>query len=196
MLLRTQEGRFGNKVLTTAASLIIPSLDLVVPKHKNVLMVLTPEDGKPMLMGASNIITNAGDIYYAERGAAETPTNNFNSLYLSTTAWSPAVSKTTTASDLANVIAGSEKTVDATYPQTNDGDSDNTGAGTDVVTWRFSYAQGDFNATGIVSVAITTAGQTWGSGGGLLLTALTVASFDKTASDTLKVFVNHTANGV
>lgn len=190
---------FAHRVLATAAGLLLPHLDLLLPRHNNVLCVLRPEDGLPSVFAGHNLVGDEGDKYYAQRAASESPTNTFANLYLSTAAWSPSPAKNTDTDDLASVIAGSSKAATATYPKTNDGDADNTGAGVDVVTWAFSYTKADFNATGIQSGAIAASGLTsWGAGSGVdpVLTAFSLTSFDKTANDTLKVFVNHTMNGV
>ena len=154
----------------------------------NVVAILKRGNKTKYIPGA-NIVTNDGDLYYAQRGAGETPTNTYVGFRLGTDNTTP----TKTDTDVTTFLSGSGKNTDATYPKTNDGDSDNTGAGTDVVSWRVSYTTAEANGTGIEELAIvdnittpTTA----------LTHALFAASFDKTSSDTLKVFVNHTINGV
>ena len=88
----------------------------------------------------------------------------------------------------------SRKVFDSNYPKTNDTDADNTGAGLDVVTYLTSWTTTDFNATGIIGGCIHDNSSP--VSGTKLLTHFSIASFDKTSSDTLKVFVNHTMNGV
>lgn len=199
MLIKSQSRLRG--VLTTLAGLWVPAMDLLVPRHDNVLLVLGREllDGRreSIVVGAANIITDAGDVYYAQSAMGEVVTNNFDSLYLSEATFG-APGKASDVDDLASVIAGSEKAVSVSYPQTNDADGDNTGAGADVMSWLFSYAKGDFNSSAITAGALTVAGETnWGGvTGNPLLSAFNISSFQKTASDTLKVFVNHTINGV
>ena len=196
MLIKTQVGRFMNRIYQSAGGLWSPLQDLLVPKNKNVIAVLGTPFGKQCFL-ASNIITNAGDVYYAQSAAGESVTNNFNSLYLSSVDWGTGPSKTSTSSDIASMISGTEKTPTSTYPKTNDADSDNTGAGTDIVTWLFSYAKGDFTDADIDAGAISIASVTWGSGGTVLLTGFDIGTpFGKTSNDTLKFFVNHTVNGV
>ena len=85
--------------------------------------------------------------------------------------------------------------IDNNYPKTNDGDSDNTGAGTDIVTWRTSWTTGDFNANAIIGGCIHV-GAASPASGTKLLSHFSITSFNKTSSDTLKIFVNHTFNGV
>jgi len=186
---------FRNRVEVSPGSLWFPDLDLVVGRHNNVLAVLGTPEGK-VLMPTHNIVTNDGDLHYAERGAAETPTNAFGTLELFTareTAATPAKGDNRSNYD-ANAIASTQKAQTAMYPQTNDGDADNTGAGTDIVTWLSQYTKTDFNATGITHGIITNATPTASTP---ILTGFQFgASFNKTADDTLKVFVNHTMNGV
>ena len=140
-----------------------------------------------------NIVTDAGDIHYAERGAAETPTNAFDSMSLGTSA-SSAPAKGNDWSDLTE-IASTNQLVTATYPLTNDGDSDNTGSATDVVTWQFAWTAAAFNST-VITDAVILVGT--GAGSEPLLThfEFTGGVFTKTATDTLKVIVNHNMNGV
>ena len=69
------------------------------------------------------------------------------------------------------------------------------GAGTDIATWRTSWTTGDFNSNAIIGGCIHVGGASPASGT-KLLTHFSITSFNKTASDTLKIFVNHTFNGV
>lgn len=142
---------------------------------------------------ANNIVTDAGDKHYAQRAAGESPTDVFQTgrLVLGTTGNAPA--KGSVYSDITAVVSGSLKAFDATYPKTADGDADNTGAGVDIITYRVSYTTAEANSAGITRLAITIASPV---GGSPLLMYATVTSFTKTASDTLKVFVNHTFNGI
>ncbi len=200
MLVRERLSSFANRVYRSRAGLwVIDKLDLLVPRHDNILLVLSGPEGK-RLLAAHNIVTNDGDVYYAQKAVGESPTNNFNSLYLSTVNWDAShPSKTSTSDNIASVIAGSEKAVSTGYPKTNDQDADNTGAGTDVVSWLFSYAKADFSDPDIDAGAISKAAVTsWGTGTGTdpLLTAFDLTAFAKTSNDTLKVFVNHTMSGV
>lgn len=158
-------------------------------KYQNILAILGTPEGR-LLIPAHNIVTDEGDKYYAQRGAAETPTQAFTTFVMASaraTAWDKAdVFSNITA------IAGSTQVTDATYPKTNDGDADNTGAGVDKVTWRVSYTAASFSGI-IVAGVITIASPIAGS---FLLTGFDFTSFTKTTSDTLKVFVNHEMLGV
>ena len=50
----------------------------------NVVVVVVRQDGSKEIHRYDdvNIVTNAGDIWYAQRAANETPTNNFNTMVL------------------------------------------------------------------------------------------------------------------
>jgi hypothetical protein len=172
-------------------------------KYPNIQAVRTRPEGsyfvKEWMLGA-NIVTTAGDVYYAQRGAAATPTNDFagaNSRFtLRNGADTPA--KADTYDLMASPVTASRQVIDATYPKTNDGDADNTAASGDkprIVTYRVSYTTTSFSATGIVGGCIHVGGDS-PTTGTAILTHFSIAPFDKTTSDTLKLFVNHMLSGV
>lgn len=189
MLIRFAVPGFLHRVYKTRHGIEVPLLGAHVPKHRNVLAVLTRPDGK-LLIPASNIVTDAGDTFYAQMGAGEVTTNAFG-VQAMATAGTPGKS--------ANYggftpIAGSVKAHTATYPKTADGDTDNTGAGVDIVSYLVSYSKADFNDPAISHGVITNA--TPGGTEPLLTGYAFLAPFAKTANDTLKVFVNHEMLGV
>ena len=154
----------------------------------------SPIYGLELVIPGMNIVTNDGDVYYAQSAAAETPTDDFDhattaGLRLGSAATAPVKTNT----DLTTFLSGSDHVIDATYEQTNDGDADNTGAGTDIVTWRYSYLTSEGNVSGIQEGAIADDKTTPTA---VLTHFLFAASFSKTSSDTLKVFVNHEFLGV
>ena len=160
----------------------------------NVVVVIERQDGTKDIRRYDdvNIVTNAGDRWYAQRAAGETPTNNFNTMVLGN-GTQPTWGKTSNYSNLGGPISGSAKVVSSGYPKTNDTDPDNTGGGVDVVTWKFSWAKADFSATGINQAVITIPSPTSGSP---ILTGFNMTAFDKTSNDTLTIFVNHSFEGV
>lgn len=172
-----------------------------VVSTKVVAVLSCVRTGKTRTFETTNIVTDAGDLFYAQRGVATAVPTNFTDgsgvfdgimeLYNGA---SSAPGKANNRSNLTGLATGSGKAMDSTYPKVNDGDSDNTGAGVDVVTYRVSYTTGEANATGIADVVITNPSP--GASEPLLMHAEFGAAFDKTSSDTLKVFVNHTMNGV
>lgn len=150
-------------------------------------VVLTNEDtGAVRIIPGWNIVTNAGDVWYAQKSADETPTNDFDSLYLATTG--PASPAKTDDYDDFGGITG-EKHVDTGYPKTNDDDTDNTGAGVDIVSWRFQYSTADGPFTNIEwsFISITSAG----AGQAILNSYRWAAAWSKDSSTSAKVFANH-----
>lgn len=160
----------------------------------NVVAILTRADGTREIYHADNIVTDAGDVWYAQKIGGETPTNNFNTMVLGNGTPAPTWTKTSNYGNLAGAIAASAKVVTSGYPRRNDTDPDNTGAGVKVITWQFSWAAADFGATGINQAVITVPSPVASSP---ILTGFNFSpAFDKTTSDTLKVIVNHTVSGV
>lgn len=166
-----------------------------------VVVIENVHTGKKQVHVSKNIVTNAGDLFYAERGVnTAIPTNFTNGsgvfdgiveLYNGASA---APAKGNARNNLVGLVSGSGKAMDATYPRVSDPDGDNTGAGADIITYRVSYLTSEANATGIADVIITN--PTPGASEPILMHAEFAAAFDKTSSDTLKVFINHQMNGV
>lgn len=152
-----------------------------------------------------NIVTNDGDLYYAERAAllttgtpiAPVPTNFTDTngvpdmeqeLYDNTGA---APGKASDRSD-AGVIIGAIKAMDSGFPKVNDGDSDNTGAGVDIVTYKVTYTTAQVNGA-IDEVIITNPSP--GASEPVILFADGLNT-TKTSANGLKTFVNHEFLGV
>jgi len=169
---------------------INPDLNICIVKENDIT-------GQKTWIYAKNIVTNDGDLYYAQKSVGGTPTSDFGGsdgrMELRTGSATPA--KAHVYSDVTTPVTASRKVKDNTYPKTADDDSDNTGSGTDIVTWRTSWTTSDFNATAIIGGCFHVGGASPASGS-KLLTHFSITSFNKTASDTLKIFVNHTFNGV
>lgn len=187
MLIRTSVRGFANQVYKSAHSLW--AMGVCVPKHRNILALLGTESG-PVLIPGCNIVTDAGDLYYAQRSAGEASTNAFG-VHELCSAGTPAKGANRSA---FTTIASTEKLHAATYPKTNDGDADNTGAGTDIVTYLASYGKADFSHAAITHGIVTNA--TPGAAEPIMTGYAFAAAFGKTSNDTLKVFVNHNMNGI
>jgi len=167
------------------------------PKN-NICAVLKNEvTGKKRWWFGSNIVTNDGDIYYAKKGAGETPATNENFIQgraeLRTGTVTPA--KANTYAEVTTPVTASRKTLESNYPKTNDGDTDNSGRATDAVSYKYYWNTSAFNATGILGGCIHDNASPV-SGTKVLTHWTFAASFSKTANDTLTLFVNHTMNGV
>jgi hypothetical protein len=147
-----------------------------------------------------NIVTDAGDLFYAQRAVGTLPTNftdgsgvfdGIIELYNGASA-SPA--KGNTRANLAGLVSGSAKALTAGYPKINDADADNTGAGVDIVTYAVSYTKLEANASNIADIIITNPSP--GASEPVMMHAEFGTPFTKTSNDTLKVFINHTLNGI
>jgi len=158
-----------------------------------------------------NIITTAGRIYYAKKGCGETPAANEGATRMQlanpTTQNGVAVGDTWDQFDSAvagggaagtgAAIAASIITFVSTYPKTNDGDSDNTGAGTNIMSYQAFWNAASFsdggtniknfaihdNASPTGTTKLVSHGQTPTAGG-----------VQKGGTDTLKGMVNHTVS--
>lgn len=164
--------------------------ELIIP-HDALLVLTNHKTGEVRKIWGRNLVTNAGDQYYAESACGEGVTNAFVKLYLATACGEgggdPA--KDSDLSDFTLHSPDGEKALTATYPLTDDQDGDNTGAGVDIVTWLFEYTTGDgpfVDVThSLISIASATGsdpilnGYKWG------------AAWTKDSSTSAKIFANH-----
>jgi hypothetical protein len=175
-------------------------------KKDNVIFVLQDAaTGRvERVVRGANIVTNDGAQYYAQRGANATPTYTFNAGRLALASSYNATEAVTRTLNNLIFTSGTTgiKTFDSGYPKTNDTDSDNTGSGVRVVTYRRTYATSEANFT-IKALGIVRAGWTTNPSGSAslrkILNYLTLSAaqqITKTSSQTLKVFVNHSYTGV
>jgi len=153
-----------------------------------------------------NIVTNAGDLYYAQKGAGETPTYTFNvGMLVVAKSYRVAAAKTCTFGRLVLQTFGGagaqtyygRQLFASGYPKTNDSDTDNTSRTADAVTYKRVYTTSQANGT-IKAVAVCRLNGATNSNGQLLnFKTLTAAqTVVKTSSLTLTVYVNHAMNGV
>jgi len=151
------------------------------------------ETGEKRIIKGKNIVTNDGDAYYAQMAAGEAPSDDFDAAASGLRLGSGTATPAKTDTDVQTYINTSLKGLDTGYEKTNDNDTDNTGAAVDSVTWRYSYIAADGPYANIYEGAIVDNRTT-------PTAALThfqfAATFSKTTSDTLKVFVNHNMLGV
>lgn len=157
----------------------------------NVVAVLQNEKGMRRIT-QPNLIVTTGDVYYAQRGAAEVPTNAFSIFELGIGGSAPA--KSSNRSAITTPVAGSQIAFSGGFPKTGDTDPLNTGGGASIVTYKGFWGQGVATANGIDRIIITVSSP--GGTAPLLMYALFSSSFNKGAFDTLTVFVNHTFLGV
>jgi len=145
-------------------------------------------NGAKKLVPGRNIVTNDGDKYYAQMGCGEAPTADFDGAFAGLRMGTGITTPTKTDTSVTVFATGGTMGLDAGYEKTNDVDADNTGAGVNIVTWRYSFGTAQANITNIAEGAICV---NVAVGGTALTHFLFAAAFNKTANDTLKVFVNH-----
>ena len=157
----------------------------------NVAAVLkNVKTGEERFHWGANLVTTEGNKYYAE-AAVGSPSWAVGGIRLGTGTTAPAIGNTNVETELAG--GAGRQVIDATYPKTSDTDGDNTGFGAAVVSWRVTYDTNSAIGSNIAELALVDS-----------LTAPTKAltrvkfsaPFTKTTNDTLKVFVNHTFQGV
>ncbi len=161
----------------------------MIKKYENVTIVLHKKDGSKKVIKGKNIVTDEGDIYYAQKVSGET--TDFETPYLRLGTGTDTPAKTDT--DVTTYITGSAKIVDSGFPQRNNADPGNTDGGVDTVTWKITYALGDLNTTGISEGAIVDDAT---SPTKAICHFLFSSAFDVADTDQLTVYVNHTFTGV
>lgn len=139
----------------------------------------------------TNLISDAGDIFYAQKMAGEVPTNSFANLVLGSGSVAPTKASTY---DSITAIANTNKAPEGNYPKTSDNDADNSYAGANVVTYKYYYGKADFTAASVTEGVITVANPT--SGSPVLCHFRFPVGFEKTENDTLTIFVNHENEGI
>lgn len=163
--------------------------------ESTVVAVITHADGTKTIEKSKNKLTDAGALWYAQHAvkdilASGSITNAFTTLFLGhTTTPSPAVGDDLADIDQSSMTANT-KAVTSGYPKLNDDDVDNTGKGAGIISWKFEFGKTDAVYNGITEGGIAVSGAT--STAPILNRFAFSPSINKTANDTLKVFVNHT----
>ena len=201
------------------------------PKN-NICVVQELTDGTKHWFYGSNLVTDDGDLYYAQQSTytgagsgagSSAPSPNFFACTAVLQNPSSADSsgsrafKNDTFAQVSNPIltgtataAWAAQAVETAYPKANDQDADNSGKGADIVTYKFTWTTGQIDTSAgnaitggtIVATADVTSSngniQTIPSGTKLLTrwNFASPASFHKTSTDTLTLYVNHTMTGV
>ena len=84
----------------------------------NVCIVKEDSEGNKSWLYAENIVTNDGDLYYAQKAAGESPTSDFGGcngrMELRTGSATPA--KGDAYAQVATPVTASRKAIDANYP--------------------------------------------------------------------------------
>lgn len=144
---------------------------------------------RKLLMPFTNLVTDYGDQFYAEGGAGIGSHNAVSGMKLGTGA--TAAAKTGAGAALVTYLSGSNKAIDATYPQS----SQPGGAGTARrITWKTTWDPGEAtNAAIAEAVIVNPASLTDAtSAASETISRLVFAStIDKQAGDTLALTWSH-----
>ena len=171
--------------------MIVENIQIGAPKPGfNVMAIVRDKDGKIKSVNhAKNIVGDAGDVFYAQMGAEETPDNAFAECQLGTSAI--AADKADNWSDLT-LITSSEKA--PTVVESNNQDADNSGKAVDSITYKYEWTGADFDDPAIREGIICVTGAS--TTDPILTRWVWGAAFEKTATDTLTLYVNHNMLGV
>jgi hypothetical protein len=162
----------------------------------NVLVQVFDKDGKLKdERKASNLITTAGDEYYAKRGAAAVapaaPADVTKVTGMKLGTGTTAAAKSGAGAALVTYESASNNLFDATYPQFVDLASD---TGWQIV-YRVSWAAGDVTETALTeAVIVNDAATDATSSAANTISRVVFSAINKTASDTLVITWNHTFN--
>jgi len=160
-------------------------------QHDALLVLENHRTGETKHIWGKNLVTDAGDVWYAESACGESPTNTFANLYLATACAEGGGDplKDSNYGDFTVHDPSGEKAKTATYPKSNDQDGDNTGAGTDIVTWLFEYTTGDGPFVAVTHSFIAKASAT---GTDPILNGYKwAAAWAKDDATSAKIFANH-----
>ena len=154
-----------------------------------VIAILRNREGKIKKVITGNIVTTDGEAYYAQMSAGESTSNSYSYLRLGSDTTPPSKSDT----DVVSFLSGTAKQVSAGYPKTNDSDPNNSGAGANIVTWKFFYDTNEANYSNINEGAIVNDANNPTSA---LCRFVFTSTISKTSAETLTIYVNHTYTGV
>jgi len=159
-----------------------------------VLAVLIDANGRRRTFEGKNIVTGSGNRWYAARGALAA--SGIQVLGMKIGLGSVGlITPASTDADIASVsFASCFQSLDVGYPMLSDTDADNTGAGSNIVCWRVTYTA--TAATSQVSIADVCLCSVSAAPIMAINHAKFAAAFDKTAADTLKIFINHTFTSI
>lgn len=183
------------RVYRTRGGLFLPAYDARLDRRNNVIAVVRGLEGLRLGIG-HNIVTDAGDVFYARKWTGEVQTNAFARLALGTGktgAWAKNGAPSLHG-NLTGAIAGSVKAFDGGFPASNNADAGNVGGGANVATYKVSYSDADFTTVpNVTDGDITIAAPVGGSPtlAGFTLTA----PFNLGAGESVAVYVNHSTTG-
>lgn len=168
----------------------------ITGKNKNIVLIKeNAVSGAKLVMRGSNIVTTAGEYYYAEMVCSTDPTDDFDNstagIHLGN-GTTGGESSTHTDVNSDDVSMYNVEALESGYPKVSCTYTENTGSGANVITWHYYWSTTEGTGTGLNEGAIVNSL----TGATAALTVFDIGStFDKTASDTLRIFINHTVSG-
>ena len=166
-------------------------LNHFLKKHDAVMVLHNVHTQEFQFIPGENIVTTTGNAFYAESSCGQSPTNAYANLFLATAG--PVTPAVGDDYDDFTVVSGSSKTKSSGYPKCPDTDTDNTGKGATVVTWKFEYLTTDGPFTSITHSFIAISGA--GAGASILNSYKWGSAWNKDASTTATIYTNHTMLG-
>ena len=175
-----------------------------IDSENNVLGVLeNTETGFTTYNWGANLVGTKGDIYYAKKSST-VPGVATNENFLQGRAelqtgvvGTPA--KADQYSTVLSPVTASRKTLEANYPKTNDvaaNAAENPTGTIESITYKYYWNTTSFSANNITGGMIHDAPATPLAASALLTHWGFAATFSKTLTDTLTLYVNHKMNGV
>lgn len=163
----------------------------------NVVALLRHDDGSFDIFKTHNRVVTTGLQYYAQKIGGVNPTNAFNTCVLGNPSSNDTIALGDNYSDLGSPITASKKTITSNYPQLNNQDSDNTGRGQYVYTWKFEWGSSDFNTEGANNVRSGVITLATATGSNPILNHWNFATaFPKLSTSALILWVNHSLSSV
>jgi len=172
-------------------SIYVPGNEKVKITGRGIAVLIDAKTGKiKKVIHGKNVVSLVGEIYYAQRGANESPTYDFTSggMKLGTGTTTPTQSDT----DIETDIGSSYKTMFSGYPKSNDTESG--GGATNKVTYKVYWDTTEANASNISEAVIVT--DSGAPPSGLLCRLLFSTPFEKTSAENLVVYIHHEKSGV
>jgi hypothetical protein len=166
--------------------------DNVVGVRGTVYAILEDEWGVTETHVTNNIVTNDGDIYYAQLATGTAVTDDFAAATARMRLGTGTTTPTKTDTDLTTIISGAATPIEASFPAVGDASTGNSGGGADIATWKYIFLPAAFSNAAVAEGAIVDAASPTAA----LCHFLFAAPFAKGSTQTLTIFVNHQFNGI
>lgn len=173
----------------------------------NVQLIRADADGNILDVSVGhNLVTNDGELFYAYRSVASVvPTDLFTdgaspSVFDGVFEWFKSCATPPVATGTRATILGASgssvlaKAMESGFPKINDDTTENDGKGARTVTYKGTMTTGEANShNGIADLVITNPSP--GASEKLLIWTDSFTAFNKTSSDSARVYVNHRLRG-